>query len=228
MSMTRRTALHLLASGLVSGAALGVTAIGRADNLVRPPGAVDEPDFLSLCSRCSRCIDACAPLALATAPISAGLANLGTPVLETNKCILCMECLRACPTGALSKIPKKEVWLGTAVIYKDICLAWRKTSRCKECEKVCPYQAVKMKENRYPEIVAEKCNGCGLCMRRCPTEPKSIIISPEGAKRTHRPPERFLTRIEDRIGPYEAPPDPYSEWFVKRLEKLAGLYGLNK
>lgn len=224
MGMSRRTLLQILASAAVSGGVLGLTAVGRAHDLVRPPGAVAEPDFLAMCARCSRCLDACAPLAIMTAPLSGGLANLGTPVLDTNKCVLCMECIRVCPTGALSKIPKTEVFLGTAVIRQDLCLAWLKTKRCRDCEKACPLDAVVMQQGRFPEIVAEKCNGCGICMRRCPTEPKSIFISPEGARRTARPEARLLAALEDRVGPYEVEPPPYSTWFMDRLRKLGELY----
>jgi Na+-translocating ferredoxin:NAD+ oxidoreductase RNF subunit RnfB len=167
-------------------------------------------------------------MAIRPAPITSGLANLGTPVLETNKCIICMECIRTCPTGALSKIPKTEVFLGTAVILKDICVAWLKTRRCRECEKACKLEAIVLQKKRFPEVLAEKCNGCGVCMRRCPTEPKSIIISPEGARRTKRQPGRFILAVEDRVGPYEVPPPAYSEWFKNRLEKLAEHYGIVK
>lgn len=228
MTLSRRALLQLGVSAAVSGTVLGLTAVGRAHNLVRPPGALDEPDFLASCSRCLRCLDACAPMAIKTAPLFSGFANVGTPVLETNKCILCMECIRTCPTGALSKIPKTEVYLGTAVILKDVCLAWLKTRRCRECEKACKPEAVKMQENRYPVVLAEKCNGCGICMRRCPTEPKSIIISPEGAKRTHRQEGRILTALDDRVGPYDVPPPPFHTWFTNRLQKLAEHYGMLK
>ncbi len=224
MGMSRRTLLQILASAAVSGGVLGLTAVSRADDLVRPPGAVAEPDFLAMCARCSRCVDVCAPLAITPAHLGSGLANLGTPVLDTNKCVLCMECIRACPTGALTKIPKAEVFLGLAVIQQDLCLAWLKTRRCRDCEKACPLDAVTMKQGRFPEIVADKCNGCGICMRRCPTDPKAIFISPEGAKRTTRPEARFLAALEDRVGPYEVAPPPYSEWFVNRLRKLGELY----
>lgn len=217
-----------MASGVISGGVLGLTSLGRANDLVRPPGAVAEPDFLAMCARCQRCLDACAPLAIHPAPIQSGIANLGTPVLDTNKCVLCMECIRACPTGALTKIPKKEVFLGLAVIKKDVCFAWLKTRRCSECQKACPLHAVNLKQGRFPEIIAEKCNGCGICMRRCPTEPKAIFISPEGAKRTERPKEHFLTALEDRVGPYEVEPSPYSTWFMDRLQKLSELYFKNK
>ncbi len=228
MILSRRALLQLSASAAVSGAVLGLSAVGRAHNLVRPPGALEEPQFLASCSRCLRCLDACAPAAIRTASIFSGIANLGTPVLETNKCILCMECIRTCPTGALSKIPKSEVLIGTAVIVKDLCLAWRKTRHCRECEKACKPEAVVMEKNRYPVIVAEKCNGCGICMRRCPAEPKAVYISPEGARRTRRQGRRILTALEDRVGPYEVPPDPFSKWFVNRLEKLAEHYSILK
>ncbi|MHC1725418.1 MAG: 4Fe-4S dicluster domain-containing protein [Syntrophobacteraceae bacterium] len=228
MILSRRALLQIAAGAAVSGAVLGLTTVGRAQNLVRPPGALDEPDFLASCSRCLRCLDACAPLAIKPASLFDGPANLGTPVLETNKCILCMECVRTCPTGALSKIPKGEIFLGTAVIMKDVCLAWLKTRRCKECEKACKPEAIVMESGRYPVVLAEKCNGCGICMRRCPTEPKSIYISSEGARRTHRQEGRILMAVEDRVGPYEVPPPPFSEWFKNRIEKLAERYSLLK
>jgi ferredoxin-type protein NapG len=228
MILSRRALLQLAGSTAVSGAVLGLTAIGRAHNLVRPPGALEEPDFLASCSRCLRCLDACAPMAIIPAPAFSGLANLGTPVLETNKCILCMECIRTCPTGALGKIPKEDIFLGTAVILKDVCVAWLKTRRCKECEKACKPEAVVMQENRFPVILAEKCNGCGICMRRCPTEPKSIYISPEGARRTRRQEGRILAALQDRVGPYENPPPTFPKWLKNRLEKLAEHYGIQK
>ncbi|MEN6437254.1 MAG: 4Fe-4S dicluster domain-containing protein [Syntrophobacter sp.] len=228
MILSRRALLQLTTSAAVSGAVLGLTSVGRAQNLVRPPGALDESDFLASCSRCLRCLDACAPMAINTASIFSGVANLGTPVLETSKCILCMECIRTCPTGALGKIPKEEIYLGTAVIVKDVCLAWKKTRRCKECEKACKPEAIVMEEGRFPVVLPEKCNGCGICMRRCPTEPKSIYISPEGARRTHRQDGRILVALNDRVGPYENPPPPFSKWFTNRLEKLAEHYSILK
>ena len=228
MNLSRRALLQLGGSAAISGVVLGLTSVGRAHNLVRPPGALDEPAFLASCSRCLRCLDACAPMAIKTAPVFGGIANLGTPVLETNKCILCMECIRTCPTGALSKIPKEEIYLGTAVILKDVCFAWLKSRRCKECEKACKPEAIVMEESRFPVVKAEKCNGCGICMRRCPTEPRAIYISPEGAHRTVRQEGRILVALEDRVGPYENPPAAFPEWLKNRFAKLAEHYGISK
>ena len=62
--MNRRTFLHnVLAAGAACGAGAGIlvgsgSAAGREVGL-RPPGALDEDEFLARCIRCFRCGDAC-------------------------------------------------------------------------------------------------------------------------------------------------------------------------
>lgn len=45
---------------------------------------------------------------------------------------------------------------------------------CRSCEQVCPKKCVNIKENAegflYPEITANKCIECGLCIGHCPAE----------------------------------------------------------
>jgi ferredoxin len=82
-----------------------------------------------------------------------------------------------------------------------------------------------LKDRRLPELIPEKCNGCGICIRRCP-EPGSLVLTNEGAKRYDPQPGRFLTRLEDRVGPYEIPPPSYGDWLANRLRMLAEHYGL--
>ncbi len=65
-------------------------------------------------------------------------------------------------------------------------------------------------------------------MRRCPAEPKAVVISSEGVKRTTRQGGRILTALEDRVGPYETPPSTFSEWLKNRLLKLAEHYNVVK
>ena len=226
MDKHRRILLQLLASGAVSGVVLGAASLGRSQNLVRPPGALHEPDFMARCQRCNRCLDACTPEAITLAHPGDGLGTIGTPVLNVNKCIWCMECIRACPSGALSKIPKTEVHVGVAVIDKSKCLAWLKTKRCNDCEKACrERKAVAMKERRYPEIVADKCNGCAICVRRCPAE-GAITIDGSFARRYDAHPERLVTALPDRVGPYDVAPPTYDQWLLNRLRVLAQHYGL--
>ena len=226
MGISRRNFLGFVLGGAASGAFFTFFKVKRAEALPRPPGALTEEAFLSRCSRCSRCIDVCQPLALRPAGIFDGMANLGTPVLDVTRCIICMECIRSCPTGALKKVPKEEVDLGTAVIDQDLCLAWQRKKRCKVCYKACPTKAIELKKRRYPVLVPEKCNGCGICLRKCPTDPKSITVSYKGAKRFDPPEKRFAMRLEDRVGPYEFPPPDFKTWISNRLRTLAEHHGI--
>ncbi len=71
------------------------------ENRLRPPGAVDEKRFMSLCIRCNRCMEVCPYGSIKRA----GLGRfIGTPYVfpELKACYLCMACCRLCPTGALN------------------------------------------------------------------------------------------------------------------------------
>jgi ferredoxin-type protein NapG len=228
MTISRRGFIQFAASSVLAGAVFSVFKLKRAEALPRPPGALTEEEFLKYCSRCFQCIDVCQPLALSPASLFDGVANLGTPVLDVTRCIICMECIRVCPTGALKKIPKEEVDIGTAVILQDICLAWQKKKRCKVCYKSCPSKAIKLEKRRFPVLLPEKCNGCGICIRKCPTAPKSITLSYEGAKRFDSPKKRIALRLENHVGPYEFPPPNFKTWFVNRVRTLAEHYGIVK
>jgi ferredoxin len=225
MAITRRTLLQLATSGLAGAVVCGAAASFGGQNLVRPPGALHEPDFLARCVRCMRCVHVCQPLALRPGHWTDGLRNTGTPVMDVNKCIMCMECIRYCPTGALSRIPKAEVDIGRVIVVKEVCLAWRGARRCDACVKACPTKAFVLQDRRYPELIPEKCNGCAICIRRCP-EPGSLLLTSEGAKRYDPQSGRILAQLEDRVGPYEIPPESYGEWFANRLRTLAEHYGL--
>jgi ferredoxin len=222
---SRRTFLQIGGAGVVATGVCAIASIGEASP-ARPPGALEEAAFLARCSRCMRCIDVCIPIALRPAGWQFGGRNLGTPVLDPSKCIFCMECVRTCPTGALGKIPKTEVDIGEIVIENDVCLAWRKTRRCDVCFKSCPTKAITMQDRRFPVLSKpEKCNGCGICIRRCP-EPNAIRMTSKDANRPAPPPGHFLTHLEDRVGPYDIAPPPWSQWFVNRLATLAQHFGL--
>ncbi|MBQ9405339.1 MAG: 4Fe-4S dicluster domain-containing protein [Desulfovibrio sp.] len=227
MDCKRRKFLQIAAGTLVVGAGLAGAAQAGGE-LLRPPGAITEPDFLARCQRCMRCVDACQPAALTVAHLFDGLRNVGTPVLHIDKCIQCMDCVRACPSGALSKVSKKDLRMGVAVINESACVTYLKTRRCKTCVDACrEFKAITLKDRRYPVVNAEKCTGCGACLRRCPERAKGAIsMDASKVKRFTAPAEHFLTRLESRTE--EVPPVPFSEWFSKRLETLAQVYGVKK
>ena len=56
---------------------------------LRPPGAVAEPDFLRLCTRCDDCIAACPAACIVRVP--EGEADAGTPVIvpDSRACVMC-------------------------------------------------------------------------------------------------------------------------------------------
>ena len=226
MGLTRRDAFRIIAGTAVSGLFFAVLRIPGAKALPRPPGALTEKSFLRFCTRCYRCIDVCPADALHPAGLFDGIPNLGTPVLDWKKCIFCQECIRACPTGAIAKIPKDEIDIGNAVIDRDTCLDWTRKRRCGVCYKACRYDAIELEDRRYPVVIEDKCTGCGLCEQRCPTDPKSIVVVYDKVKRFDAPESWFLVRPEDRVEPYEFEPPGFGTWFAKRLERLARYYGL--
>ncbi|HIC88817.1 MAG TPA: 4Fe-4S dicluster domain-containing protein [Anaerolineae bacterium] len=189
--LTRRS--FLSGVGALVGGGLGYALLEAAKQatpaLLRPPGALPEEEFLAACIRCGRCVEACPydTLRLATATNAAAI---GTPYLIAREtpCYLCqgydkLQCIAACPTGALQPVPSlEEVHMGTAVINKDICIAWQGLV-CRACWHACPFAgiAIELDKMGKPIIVEDRCVGCGLCDNACITEPSAITIVPRQA-----------------------------------------------
>jgi ferredoxin-type protein NapG len=142
-------------------------------NYLRPPGAVEESEFLSLCTRCDECIKACPAKAIKR---SAGLMDVaaGTPVIvpKENPCVLCngLLCIAACKEGALKPVAQADkVRMGTARINQSLCSAWGGQD-CQICYLKCPLQgdAIYMDDGR-PVIREDRCVGCGVCEYVCQT-----------------------------------------------------------
>lgn len=135
---------------------------------VRPPGSVEESEFLARCLRCDRCRSVCHTSVIGMTDWSDGLVRLRTPVLDfrLGYCDFCGLCARVCPTGAILPFPKETTKVGLAVLTER-CIALR-TAACRVCEEKCPYDAVTLDEHKVPVIDPEICNGCGLCENVCP------------------------------------------------------------
>ncbi|MFH0960281.1 MAG: 4Fe-4S dicluster domain-containing protein [Pseudomonadota bacterium] len=155
-------------------------AVTPAD-LIRPPGAMPEPEFLRLCVRCGLCMKACATNTLQPIWFKAGLEGLFSPALAPRLAACatnCSICGSVCPTSAIRELPldeKLQVKIGTAWIDRQSCLVWNQDKKCLVCDEVCPYNAITFqpaegRRNSVPFVHANRCTGCGWCENKCPVE----------------------------------------------------------
>ncbi|MDH4101239.1 MAG: 4Fe-4S dicluster domain-containing protein [Nitrospirota bacterium] len=150
--------------------------------VLRPPGALPELEFLAECTKCDLCMKACHQGAIRIADESYGLA-IGTPIIVAREtpCYLCddMTCITACPTPALQPLDRREVRMGTAVINTKSCFAYQGQA-CDYCYARCPFpdEAIFMQDGKVPVVVPEKCTGCGICEHFCVTTTPAIRIIP--------------------------------------------------
>lgn len=163
--------------------------------LIRPPGALDEKEFLKRCVRCGECMKVCITNGLQPAFLEAGIEGLWTPILipRTGYCeFRCTLCGQVCPTGAIKRLDiseKTKTKIGVAMIDTGRCLPWCHETQCIVCEEVCPTpeKAIWFEEvtvidrNRRkllikrPKVDIKLCIGCGICEAKCPVRGKPAI-----------------------------------------------------
>jgi MauM/NapG family ferredoxin protein len=194
--MTFESRRTFLKTGIAAGAAVVfsplISKTSAGAYVIRPPGALKESEFLSVCVRCGECMRVCPSQGLRPVLLEGSLYALYTPKLvpRIGECQLCMLCWQVCPTGALVEVDPAQMKLGTATVNRDTCLVWRHDEYCWICQEVCPYQAIDATESkgrgrggrdrRGPKVNRALCAGCGSCENKCPVEPSSITVSPEG------------------------------------------------
>lgn len=144
---------------------------------LRPPGALAEPEFSQICSRCGRCIKVCPNQALWPLSLEEGMAVGHTPVFipRLGRCDMCMACQEICPTGAIAQVPVARVRIGKARVNKERCLAWNVNKLCFLCGEQCPFQAVAGDRWLRPTVLTDKCIGCGACENGCPVSGEAAI-----------------------------------------------------
>jgi len=147
----------------------------------RPPGAVPEAEFLDTCSRCAKCVEVCPEYCIVPAQAHTG-APRGSPIMYPNEeaCTLCGKCMDACPSGALLPVPRELIRIGIARINEQTCIGWGE-HHCTACHDACPVEPNAISfpegfEGTSPRVDIDACTGCGLCVRPCPTGPKSILV----------------------------------------------------
>lgn len=154
--------------------------------LIRPPGALPEPDFVAACVRCGECVKACPSNMLQPVWTMGGPEGIFTPVMKARIggcAVNCNTCGQVCPTGAIRPLPleeKNHAKVGTAYILRQNCLVWEQDRKCLVCDEVCPYNAVSFRPepglvNSVPHVIENQCIGCGFCESRCPVRGAAAI-----------------------------------------------------
>jgi polyferredoxin len=156
--LERRQVVSALLGGLALAPVLRVDG-GLAGNwnpqVIRPPGALPEADFLSRCIKCGQCMRVCPTNVIHPARWQAGLEGLWTPTLNfrmgTSGCQHnCVACSHVCPTAALRPLSVEErmgrgrfaddgpVRTGMAFMDRGRCLPWAMDTPCIVCQENCP------------------------------------------------------------------------------------------
>lgn len=206
--LSRRGFMRAAALGTVAGGAglAGGFAAARDPfddglELIRPPGSLPEATFLKRCIRCGDCIAVCPTNTLQPARLGQGLHVFWTPTpaMRIAGCDpACNACGRACPTGAVRRLPPDErraVRIGMAEIDRESCLPWSAVGPCDVCVRECAHQgynAIATDNAGRPRVISHLCTGCGWCEFRCPV-----------GKGNNRPPAKAAVIVgaqtQDRI-----------------------------
>ncbi len=161
MNQTRLGRRQLL-SGDVAGRALPF----------RPPWAVPEDIFDDTCTNCGECINICP-----TNILSFSRGKLPVVDLSQNECTFCGKCEAVCEPNALIKYTGKDddnskVW-DVIVKFSDNCLSVQRVM-CRTCSDNCEESAIhfhlEVGGKSTPELLLDKCTGCGACIAPCPVD----------------------------------------------------------
>lgn len=192
VDLSRRGLLGAAAAGAAAAVGLYSTPQARGvtvnPELIRPPGARREPEFLERCIVCGSCMKVCPTGGLQPCLTEAGLAGLWTPRLvpRIGGCEFeCNACGHVCPTEAIAPLPladKQRVRIGLASFDLGRCLPYAFGRECLVCEEHCPTptKAIYFTPGEFatrdgrvvvlkqPHVDPDHCTGCGLCENACP------------------------------------------------------------
>jgi len=206
-----------MTAGVTGIALLGmVPVIGKWVERLRPPGALNEKDFLAACIKCGQCVQVCPVEAIKLGDLSDGL-GVGVPYIDARNqaCdFSCdgLQCVLACPTGAL---------IHEISFASEVDMGVAKTVNLKQCLAV-NGQGFKGQARgadfkgklRYAEIdrwnpidVAEHpydLELCDLCVRQCPIEINIVKCAEEDEQRKGKKMDLVAVRQKNECPPKHA------------------------
>ena len=186
----RRKFIKVGASTLFFGSVLGsgvylAPKLNAKETYLRPPGAINEKDFLSTCIKCGQCVQVCPYHTLSLLDIKSGN-SVGTPFVDARSrgCYLCdlLPCVLACPSGSLNHdiTLASQVEMGVAMLKNPSkCLALQGRNVTKE--DLAEILTHSNKNKREAEILEEVekyvDKPCTICADMCPYPEKEKAIA---------------------------------------------------
>lgn len=216
LDLSRRAVMASVAGGLVGLAALRINPQARGttyrSELLRPPGARAEREFLERCTSCGLCMKICVTGGLQPSIAEAGLEGLWTPRLDPRigPCDYnCNLCSQVCPTAAIRPVTleeKKQTKIGMAVFDVTRCIPYANSRECTVCEECCPIpdkaiytleaevqeRSGAKKTIKRPHVDPDKCIGCGQCVFMCPLKDRPGIYITSSNESRHPKNQPFL------------------------------------
>jgi polyferredoxin len=212
--LSRRSFVFWCGSGFAGSAVIARSAGAMPGNksLLRPPHATDEEEFLDLCIRCQACVNVCPTNTLQPMLLQSGLYGLWTPTLTPSigECkVDCNRCSTVCPTQAIGTFDlstKYNLKIGTAILFKDICIPYAEGERCGKCIPECPTAAISYIKQNDLELPSKidylLCIGCGVCENVCNKQTfdaPAIVVTGYGRNMPSGVPENAVKAYLERV-----------------------------